>query len=137
MPYFAETTWTSLSHITTLKRQQTVTKFKKGIKNIKILSKKNRAENRLGFRDSWTKASSFCQYLYIVRKGVRKIERLALEAEEGEGTREKPKGREDSAVRRWEGEPTREKQKGRKSRGSNRGFLRVFSLEGLDLGFKL
>ena len=56
---------------------------------------------------------------------------------DGEGTREKPKGRDDFAVRRWEGEPTREKQKGRKSRGSNHGFLRVFSLEGLDLGFKL
>ena len=36
-----------------------------------------------------------------------------------------------------EGEGTREKQKGRKSRGCNRGFLRVFSLEGLGLGFKL
>ena len=72
-----------------------------------------------------------------MRKGVRKIERLPLEGGEGEGTREKPKGRDDFAVRRWEGEPTREKQKGRKSRGSNHGFLRVFSLEGLDLGFKL
>ena len=68
-----------------------------------------------------------------------KIERLSLEGEEeegthekqkgcedsavrrwkGEGTREKPKGHEESTVRRWEGEPTREKQKGRKSRGSN------------------
>ena len=45
--------------------------------------------------------------------------------------------REESAVRRWEGEGTREKQKGRKSRGCNRGFLRVFSLKGLGLGFKL
>ena len=54
-----------------------------------------------------------------------------------EGTHEKPKGREDSAIRRWEGKPTREKQKGRKSRGSNCGFLRVFRLEGLGLGFKL
>ena len=56
---------------------------------------------------------------------------------EVEGTHEKPKGREDSAIRRWEGKPTREKQKGRKSRGSNCGFLRVFRLEGLGLGFKL
>ena len=58
-----------------------------------------------------------------MRKGVRKTERLPLEGGEGEGTREKPKGREDSAFRRWEGEPTRKKQKGRISRGSNRGFL--------------
>ena len=65
------------------------------------------------------------------------MRKLPLDGGEWEGTREKQKGREDSAVRRWEGEPTREKQKGRKSRGSNRGFLRVFSLEGLDLGFKL
>ena len=45
--------------------------------------------------------------------------------------------RKESAVRRWEGEATCEKQKGRKSRGCNHGFLRVFSLEGLGLGFKL
>ena len=32
LPYFAQTTLTNLSHITTLKRQQAVTKFKKGIK---------------------------------------------------------------------------------------------------------
>ena len=43
----------------------------------------------------------------------------------------------ESTVRRWEGEATHEKQKGRKSRGCNHGFLRVFSLEGLGLGFKL
>ena len=70
-------------------------------------------------------------------KELKKIERLTLESGEGEGTREKQKGREDSTVRRWEGEPTCEKQKGSKSRGSNRGFLRVFSFEGLDLSFKL
>ena len=34
-------------------------------------------------------------------KGVKKIERLPLESEEGEGTREKQKGHEDSVVRRW------------------------------------
>ena len=44
-------------------------------------------------------------------KELKKIERLTLESGEGEGTREKQKGHEDSAVRRWEGEPTREKQK--------------------------
>ena len=45
---------------------------------------------------------------------------------------------EEFAVRRWEGEGegTREKQKGMKARGCNRGFLRVFSLKGLGLGFK-
>ena len=68
-----------------------------------------------------------------MRKGVRKTERLLLEGGKGEGTHEKPKGHEDSAVRIWEGEPTHEKQNGRKSRGSNRGFLWVFSLEGLSL----
>ena len=46
---------------------------------------------------------------------------------------------EEFAIRRWEGEGegTREKQKGRKSKGCNRGFLRVFNLESLGLGFKL
>ena len=46
---------------------------------------------------------------------------------------------EEFAVRRWEGEGegTWEKQKGRKSKGCNHGFLRVFSLESLGLGFKL
>ena len=72
-----------------------------------------------------------------MRKGVKKIESLPLEGGEEEGTREKQKGHEDFVVRRWEGEGTREKQKGMKSRGSDRGFLRVFSLEGLGLGFKL
>ena len=91
----------------------------------------------MGFRDTRTEAFSCCQYLYTVSKEVKKIERLTLESGEGEGTREKQKGHEDSTVRMWEGEPTREKQKGRKSRGSNCGFLRVFSLECLDLGFKL
>ena len=37
----------------------------------------------------------------------------------------------------WEGERTHEKQKGKKSRSCNCDFQRVFSLEGLDLGFKL
>ena len=37
----------------------------------------------------------------------------------------------------WEGERTHEKQKGRKSKGCNCDFQRVFSLEALDLGFKL
>ena len=46
---------------------------------------------------------------------------------------------EEFAIRRWEGEGegTREKQKGRKSKGCNHGFLRVFNLESLGLGFKL
>jgi len=50
----------------------------------------------------------YSQYLYTVRKAVRKTERLPLEGGEGEGTREKPERHEDSAIRRWEGEPTRE-----------------------------
>ena len=37
----------------------------------------------------------------------------------------------------WEGERTHEKQKRRKSRGCNCDFQRVFSLQGLGLGFKL
>ena len=57
------------------------------------------------------------QYLYTIRKGVRKIEGLPLEG--------------------GEGERTHEKQKGKKSRSCNCDFQRVFSLEGLDLGFKL
>ena len=36
-----------------------------------------------------------------------------------------------------EGERTRERQKGKKSKSCNYDFQRVFSLEGLDLGFKL
>ena len=48
---------------------------------------------------------------------------------------------EEYAIRRWEGEGegegTHEKHKGRKSKGCNCGFLRVFSLESLGLGFKL
>ena len=44
---------------------------------------------------------------------------------------------EEFTIRRWEGEGIREKQKGRKSRGCNCGFLRVFSLERLCLGFRL
>ena len=77
------------------------------------------------------------QLLSVYRKGVRKTKRLLIEGEEGEGIHEKQKGCEDFAVRRWEGEGTHEKQKGSKSRGCNRGFLWVFSLEGLGLGFKL
>ena len=59
---------------------------------------------------------------------------LQLECWEGEVTHFCVK---ESAVRRWEGEATHEKQKGRKSRGCNHGFLRIFILEGLGLGFKL
>ena len=64
--------------------KEAVTKCKKGIKNIK---QKNRAQNKLGFRDTSTESSSFCQYLYIVRRGGRKTERLLLEGGEGEGTK--------------------------------------------------
>ena len=46
LPYFAQTTQTNLSHITTIKRQWAVTKCRKGIKNIKQSSKKNRAEKQ-------------------------------------------------------------------------------------------
>ena len=61
-----------------------VKKCKKGIKNIK---QKNSAQNKLGFRDTSTKLSIFCQYLYTVRRGGRKLERLPLEGGEGEGTK--------------------------------------------------
>ena len=71
-----------------------------------------------------------------MRKGVRKTKSLPLKGGEGEGTSEKQKGREDFVVRRWEGEETRKKQNRRKSRGCNREFLRVFSLEGLGLALR-
>ena len=61
-----------------------VTKCKKGIKNIK---QKNRAQNKLGFRDTSIESSSFCQYLYIARREGRKTERLPLKGGEGEGTK--------------------------------------------------
>ena len=64
--------------------KEAVTKCKKGIKNIK---QKNRAQNKLGFRDTSTESFSFCQYVYIVRRGGRKTERLLLEGGEGEGTK--------------------------------------------------
>ena len=64
--------------------KEVVTKCKKGIKNIK---QKNRAQIKLGFRDTLIESSSFCQYLYTVRRGGRKIERLPLEGGEGEGTK--------------------------------------------------
>ena len=65
-----------------------------------------------------------------MRKGVRKTELVPLEGGEGEGTREIPKRREDSPLEGGKGN-----QHVRISRGSNRGFLRVFSLEGLGLSF--
>ena len=46
---------------------------------------KNRAQKKLGFRDTSTESSSCCQYLYIVRRGRqegRKIKRLPLEGRE-------------------------------------------------------
>ena len=46
---------------------------------------KNRAQKKLGFRDTLTKSSSCCQYLYIVRRGRRegrKTKRLPLEGRE-------------------------------------------------------
>ena len=65
--------------------KEAVTKCKKGKKN----QEKNRAQNKLGFRDTSTESSSFCQYLYTVRRGGRKTERLSLEGGEGEGERTK------------------------------------------------
>ena len=46
---------------------------------------KNRAQKKLGFRDTSTELSSCCQYLYIARRGRqegRKTERLLLEGRE-------------------------------------------------------
>ena len=46
---------------------------------------KNRAQKKLGFRDTSTESSRCCQYLYIVRRGRqegRKTERLLLEGRE-------------------------------------------------------
>ena len=64
--------------------KETAIKCRKGIKNIK---QKNRAQNKLGFRYTSIEPSIFCQYLYIVRRGGRKIERLPLEGGEGEETK--------------------------------------------------
>ena len=64
--------------------KETAIKCRKGIKNIK---QKNRAQNKLGFRYTSIESSSFCQYLYIVRRGGRKTERLSLEGGEGEETK--------------------------------------------------
>ena len=58
---------------------------KRGEKNI---MQKNRAQKKLGSRDTSTESSSCCQYLYIVRKGRlegRKTERLPLEGKEAGG----------------------------------------------------
>ena len=46
-----------------------------GIKNIK---QKNRAQNKLGFSDTSTKSSNFCQYLFIYYEERRKEDREAV-----------------------------------------------------------
>jgi len=56
-------------------KKEAVTKCKKGIKNIK---QKNIAQKKLGFRNTSTESSNFCQYLYTTRRGGRKTERLSL-----------------------------------------------------------
>ena len=48
--------------------------------------KKNRAQKKLGFRDTSTESSSCCQYLYIVRRGRyegRKNREVAVRRERG------------------------------------------------------
>ena len=64
--------------------KEATTKCKNGIKNTK---QKKRAQNKLEFRDTSIESSSFYQYLYIVRRGGRKTERLPLEGGEGEETK--------------------------------------------------
>ena len=64
--------------------KEATTKCKNGIKNTK---QKNRAQNKLEFRDTLIESSSFYQYLYIMRRGGRKTERLPLEGGEGEETK--------------------------------------------------
>lgn len=47
---------------------------------------KNRAQKKLGFRDTSTESSSCCQYLYIVRRGRqegRKNREVAVRRERG------------------------------------------------------
>ena len=51
----------------------------------KNIMQKNRAQKKLGFRDTSTESSSCYQYLYIVRRGRqegRKTEGLPLEGRE-------------------------------------------------------
>ena len=48
---------------------------------------KNRAQKKLGFRDTSIESSSFYQYFYTVRRGGRKTKRLPLEGGEGEETK--------------------------------------------------
>ena len=46
---------------------------------------KNRAQKKLGLRDTLTESSSCCQYLYTVRRGRqegRKTDKLPLEGRE-------------------------------------------------------
>ena len=62
--------------------KEVVTKCKKGIKNIK---QKNRAQIKLGFRDTSTESSSFCQYLFIYCKERRKEDREAAVRRWGRG----------------------------------------------------
>ena len=54
--------------------KEVVTKCKKGIKNIK---QKNRAQIKLGFRDTSTESSNFCQHLFIYFEERRKEDREA------------------------------------------------------------
>ena len=57
------------------------------LKGNKKHKQKNRAQNKLGFRDTLTESSSSYQYLYTMRRGEKKTEKLPLEDEEGEGTK--------------------------------------------------
>ena len=54
--------------------KEAITKCKKGIKNIKQKNIAQKKKKKLGFRDTLTESSNFCQYLYIVRKGGKKVE---------------------------------------------------------------
>ena len=51
----------------------------------KKIKQKNKAQKKLGFRDTSTQSSRFCQYLYTVRRvrqDGRETERLSLEGRE-------------------------------------------------------
>ena len=87
MPYFAQTTLTNLSHITTLKRQQAVTKFKKGIKKSSNQAKRIEQKTNRDLEIPKLKHPTSVSIYIIVSKGVRKIERLPFEGGEGEVTR--------------------------------------------------
>ena len=69
----------------TNKKFNTLRKTIQKVKGKKKIKQKNKAQKKLGFRDTSTQSSRFCQYLYTVkrvRQEGRETERLPLERRE-------------------------------------------------------